>query len=101
MIQFWVNFPPFLASLRGLKDVDLRELSGGGLTGAVESSKLAGGSYEDKMNAAPVAAAAPIANGGGGMVEWTGAMGGGGTGDVGRLGGLLETTCGWWGTVDS
>lgn len=69
MIQFCVNFPPFLASLRGLKDVDLRELTGGGLTGAVESSKLAGGSYEDKMNAAPVAAAAPIANGGGGMVE--------------------------------
>lgn len=46
--------------------MDLRELTGGGLTGAVESSKLAGGSYEDKMNAAPVAAAAaaPMANGG-------------------------------------
>eukprot|EP00438_Fugacium_kawagutii_P006680 Skav219092 [mRNA] locus=scaffold1574:118112:127411:+ [translate_table: standard] len=52
------------------KEVDLREVSGGGLTGAVESSKLAGGSYEDKMNSAPVpaaaAAAAPAANGGGG-----------------------------------
>lgn len=36
-----------------MKAVDLREVSGGGLTGAVESSKLAGGSYEDKMNSAP------------------------------------------------
>ncbi|CAK9008235.1 unnamed protein product [Durusdinium trenchii] len=52
------------------KPVDLREVSGGGLTGAVESSKLAGGSYEDKMNSATTAAgAAPMANGGaaGGM----------------------------------
>ena len=51
-----------------MKDVDLRDVSGGGLTGAVESSKLAGGSYEDKMNSAAtaVAAAAPAANGGGG-----------------------------------
>eukprot|EP00438_Fugacium_kawagutii_P006683 Skav219095 [mRNA] locus=scaffold1574:142088:148874:+ [translate_table: standard] len=54
-----------------MKEVDLREVSGGGLTGAVESSKLAGGSYEDKMNSAPVpaaaaVAAAPAANGGGG-----------------------------------
>ena len=57
-----------------MKDVDLREVTGGGLTGAVESSKLAGGSYEDKMNSAAVpaaAAAAPAAGGGGG--------GGGGT----------------------
>jgi len=46
-------------------DVDLRELTGGGLTGAVESSKLAGGSYEDKMNSAPAAAAAaPTSSGG-------------------------------------
>lgn len=52
---------PWLSSAQ---DVDLRELTGGGLTGAVESSKLAGGSYEDKMNAAPAAAAAPMANGG-------------------------------------
>merc|ERR1719181_647176 len=33
-----------------MKPVDLKELSGGGLTGAVESSKLSGGSYEDGMN---------------------------------------------------
>ncbi|CAK9029274.1 unnamed protein product [Durusdinium trenchii] len=49
-----------------MKDVDLREVTGGGLTGAVESSKLAGGSYEDKMNSAPAAAAAAPAAGGGG-----------------------------------
>merc|ERR1719491_791096 len=30
--------------------VDLDKLTGGGLTGAVTASKLAGGSYEDKMN---------------------------------------------------
>jgi len=35
-----------------MKDVDLVEVTGGGLTGAVEGSKLAGGSYEDKMNSA-------------------------------------------------
>ncbi len=48
------------------------KLTGGGLTGNVESSKLAGGSYEDKMNAAPaVASAAPVANGGGGtLATW-------------------------------
>jgi len=50
--------------------VDLVKLTGGGLTGNVESSKLAGGSYEDKMNAAApagtVGTAAPVANGGGG-----------------------------------
>merc|ERR1711972_784647 len=40
-----------------MKDVSLKELSGGGLSGAVESSKLAGGSYEDKMN--KVGGAAP------------------------------------------
>merc|ERR1719469_537985 len=49
----------------------LDALSGGGLTGAVESSKLAGGSYEDNMNkskggAAGVAAAGGAAAGGGG-----------------------------------
>ena len=55
------------------KEVDLRDVSGGGLTGAVESSKLAGGSYEDKMNSATVpaagagGAAAPAAGGGGGI----------------------------------
>ena len=55
-----------------MKDVDLREVTGGGLTGAVESSKLAGGSYEDKMNSAAVpaaAAAAPAAGGGGGGIS--------------------------------
>ena len=53
--------------LQKRQDVDLVKLTGGGLTGNVESSKLAGGSYEDKMNAAPAAvAAAPVANGGGG-----------------------------------
>ncbi|CAE7910201.1 CYTB5-D, partial [Symbiodinium sp. KB8] len=50
-----------------MKDVDLCAITGGGLTGAVQSSKLAGGSYEDKMNsAAPAAAAAAPAAGGGG-----------------------------------
>merc|ERR1711920_955928 len=34
------------------KPTSLKDLSGGGLTGAVESSKLAGGSYEDNMNKA-------------------------------------------------
>merc|ERR1719238_2363440 len=33
-----------------VKKTSLKDLSGGGLTGAVESSKLAGGSYEDGMN---------------------------------------------------
>merc|ERR1719426_421654 len=33
-----------------MKPVSLIELSGGGLTGAVEGSKMAGGSYEDGMN---------------------------------------------------
>merc|ERR1719386_474130 len=47
-----------------LKPTDLLELSGGGLSGAVEGSKLSGGSYEDTMNksdgkAAPAAAGAP------------------------------------------
>merc|ERR1712048_1033778 len=35
-----------------VKETSLKELSGGGLTGAVESSKMAGGSYEDNMNKA-------------------------------------------------
>merc|ERR1712125_168616 len=47
-----------------IRDVDLKELSGGGLTGAVESSKFSGGSYEDGMNKA-TAAAAPAGGGGG------------------------------------
>merc|ERR1719420_2718797 len=35
-----------------VKQTSLDEISGGGLTGAVESSKLSGGSYEDGMNKA-------------------------------------------------
>merc|ERR1712087_595166 len=42
-----------------MKDTSLAELSGGGLSGAVEGSKLAGGSYEDSMNKSGGAAAAP------------------------------------------
>merc|ERR1719230_1996448 len=49
-----------------MKDVDLVAITGGGLTGAVEGSKLAGGSYEDKMNSAAPGAAAAAAGGGGG-----------------------------------
>jgi len=46
-----------------MKETSLAELSGGGLSGAVESSKLSGGSYEDNMNKTTVkaAAAAPAA----------------------------------------
>merc|ERR1712060_827877 len=43
-----------------VKEVSLAELSGGGLSGAVQGSKFSGGSYEDGMNkeaAAPAAAA--------------------------------------------
>merc|ERR1711957_885327 len=47
------------------KATTLKELSGGGLTGEVESSKIAGGSYEDGMNKG-AGAAAPAAGGGGG-----------------------------------
>merc|ERR1719270_2841909 len=51
----------------GVKETSLITLSGGGLTGAVESSKFSGGSYEDNMNkAAPAAAAAGGGGGGGG-----------------------------------
>merc|ERR1712151_756051 len=51
-----------------VKKVDLKQLTGGGLTGEVKASKFSGGSYEDDMNksgAAP-AAAAPASGGGGG-----------------------------------
>merc|ERR1719228_2297669 len=48
-----------------VKDTSLIELSGGGLTGAVESSKLSGGSYEDNMNKSAGGAAAPVAAAGG------------------------------------
>jgi len=53
-----------------LKDTSLIELSGGGLTGAVESSKFSGGSYEDNMNKS--------GGGGGGAVVAAGGGGGGG-----------------------
>merc|ERR1712216_534618 len=53
-----------------MKPVSLIELSGGGLTGSVEGSKMAGGSYEDNMNkgsgAAAGGAGAPAAAAGGG-----------------------------------
>merc|ERR1711972_1096607 len=39
------------------KPVSLKELSGGGLTGEVKSSKNAGGSYEDNMNKSDAVAA--------------------------------------------
>merc|ERR1712087_735825 len=42
-----------------MKSVDLQELSGGGLTGAVEGSKLSGGSYEDSMNKSDAAGKKP------------------------------------------
>merc|ERR1719188_386150 len=57
-----------------MKATSLADLSGGGLSGEVKSSKFSGGSYEDGMNksaapkgaaAAPVAVA-PAAGGGGG-----------------------------------
>merc|ERR1719389_1551573 len=41
-----------------VKKVDLKELTKGGLSGAVQSSKFSGGSYEDNMNEAKGAAAA-------------------------------------------
>merc|ERR1712010_312410 len=40
-----------------VKKVDLTELTGGGLTGEVKSSKFSGGSYEDNMNESKVVAA--------------------------------------------
>merc|ERR1719491_1533284 len=52
----------------GVKETSLMQLSGGGLSGAVTSSKNAGGSYEDDMNKA-----APATGGGSG-----GGSGGGG-----------------------
>merc|ERR1712045_980867 len=49
-----------------MKETSLAQLSGGGLTGAVESSKFSGGSYEDSMNKAAPAAASGGGGGGGG-----------------------------------
>merc|ERR1712223_1655626 len=42
----------------GVKETSLATLSGGGLSGAVESSKFSGGSYEDNMNKTAPAVAA-------------------------------------------
>merc|ERR1712013_958621 len=45
-----------------VKPTSLAELSGGGLSGKVEGSSLAGGSYEDTMNSAPKGlSSAPVA----------------------------------------
>jgi predicted heme/steroid binding protein len=49
-----------------VKAISLKDLSGGGLTGAVESSKLSGGSYEDNMNKSAAAGGAAVAAAGGG-----------------------------------
>merc|ERR1719382_1956948 len=56
-----------------MKDTSLADLSGGGLSGEVKSSKFSGGSYVDGMNksaaskgGAAAAAVAPAMNGGGG-----------------------------------
>jgi len=48
-----------------VKETSLDELSGGGLSGKVEASKLSGGSYEDGMNKSAAASAAPAAAAGG------------------------------------
>merc|ERR1719195_1357662 len=47
------------------KEISLKELTGGGLSGKVESSKLSGGSYEDGMNKTATPSAAPAAPAGG------------------------------------
>jgi len=63
-----------------VKETSLAELSGGGLSGAVQGSKFSGGSYEDGMNksgaaAAPAAAkavaAAPVASSSAGAGGYT------------------------------
>merc|ERR1712012_644998 len=48
-----------------MKPTSLSDLSGGGLSGKVESSKLSGGSYEDGMNKTATPSAAPVAPAGG------------------------------------
>merc|ERR1712242_422436 len=48
-----------------MKPTSLLDLSGGGLSGKVESSKLSGGSYEDGMNKTATPSAAPAAPAGG------------------------------------
>merc|ERR1711976_548610 len=49
----------------GVKKVDLKTLSGGGLTGEVKSSKLSGGAYEDNMNQSSGGGAKAAATSGG------------------------------------
>merc|ERR1719188_2728516 len=49
-----------------MKETSLAELSGGGLSGAVEGSKFSGGSYEDGMNKAAAPSAGGSGGGGGG-----------------------------------
>merc|ERR1712039_270513 len=44
-----------------VKPTSLEELSGGGLSGKVEGSKLSGGSYEDGMNKTTASSGAPAA----------------------------------------
>jgi len=55
---------------KDVKEVSLKELSGGGLTGEVQASKFSGGSYEDGMN--------KTGGGGGGGGAVAAAGGGGG-----------------------
>merc|ERR1712203_1048241 len=57
-----------------VKKVDLKELTGGGLTGEVKSSKFSGGSYEDNMNESKAGGAATA----GGAPAKKKAKGGGG-----------------------
>merc|ERR1712151_1093456 len=50
----------------GVKETSLATLSGGGLSGAVESSKFSGGSYEDGMNKSAAKKKEKKSSGGGG-----------------------------------
>merc|ERR1719156_378406 len=53
------------------KPTSLSELSGGGLSGKVEGSSLAGGSYEDNMNKSAAKDAGSGGGGGGGAPGFT------------------------------
>jgi len=53
------------------KPVELKDISGGGLTGEVKASKNAGGAYEDGMNTGGAAKAGAAAVGGGGVAGYT------------------------------
>eukprot|EP00420_Gonyaulax_spinifera_P034213 CAMPEP_0197884004 /NCGR_PEP_ID=MMETSP1439-20131203/10603_1 /TAXON_ID=66791 /ORGANISM="Gonyaulax spinifera, Strain CCMP409" /LENGTH=705 /DNA_ID=CAMNT_0043503733 /DNA_START=74 /DNA_END=2191 /DNA_ORIENTATION=+ len=61
-----------------MKPVSLDSLSGGGLSGAVQASKLSGGSYEDGMNKSAAGSAAPAKAAAGGKAAKSGGGGGGG-----------------------